>query len=717
MNLAEALNAALPELPAKRVRTSYPRVDPRTIWAENVEEGQVVVAVHVRGTDAFYRFPPDQWKLIELFDGQRSYEDVVEAYRQRYGVQYSAEDVREFANALEEADFWYKTPQEKNIALNQKLAEHRHQHKHRKSKWGDVAHIQFSAWDPDPFFDMIYPRIRWVYSNWFTALTLLLFSFTTYVFVTRWSEISQDTLKYYTFTEKGARDIAEFWIMFLVLAFFHESSHGLTCKHYGGQVHQMGFHLIYLTPAFFVDVTEAFVYASRWQRFVTILAGIWVELIFCAVGTVVWWGTPPGTYTHELAYKIMLITGVAVIVVNMNPLIKLDGYYAFSEIIGFSDIKEKSTSYLSSWVRRNIFRLPVEVDFVRRRRRPLYAVYAMLSGLYSYFLLFLVVRFSRNVFLNYSREWAFVPALALAYFIFRSRIRTFVRFIKTVYLDKKDRVISWFTPPRIIAVTAALLAILLLPIWPRSVQARAEIEPFRREVVRASVPGNVQAIYVREGEHVEPGQPLIKMRDYGVESTLHSTQAELTKARNSQIKAQLDHQDLGEANERSRQLAMESEVRDKAAAGLNPAAPIAGTVMSNGISNLRGTYLEAGATVTEIADTSTMRVRIFIPEYEVDEVRPGLPVRLLLKGLPHPIRSSVADIVPTSTELAAGLDSATAYKGLANAGFFVAESYLPNDGGTLLDQMSGTAKIRVGRQSIAGGLVREIREFIGRKVW
>ena len=36
----------------------------------------------------------------------------------------------------------------------------------------------------------------------------------------------------------------------------------------------MGFHLIYLTPAFFVDVTEAWVYANRVQRIITMLAGM-----------------------------------------------------------------------------------------------------------------------------------------------------------------------------------------------------------------------------------------------------------------------------------------------------------------------------------------------------------------------------------------------------------------------------------------------------------
>src|SRR5437868_6530873 len=348
MNLAEALNAALPPLPAQQVRKHFPKLHPGAIAREHVEEGAPVVVVTIRGSDNLYRFPPAQWDLIQLFDGERSYEDIAGEFAATHGVQFDPKDIRDFADGLEESDFWYKSPQEKNIALNQNLAEQRHQHIKKKSRFGDVAHMQFSAWDPNEFFTKIYNQIKFVYSRWFTALTLCLFSFIIYVFFDRWSEIGADTVKYYTFTEKSFADIAEFWVLFLVLAFFHESAHGLTCKHYGGQVHRMGFHLIYLTPAFFVDVVEVWVYANRLQRLVTIIAGIWVEMIFCSLGTMVWWGTPPGTFVHEFAYKIMLITGVAVVVVNLNPLIKLDGYYFFTELIGIANIKERSTSYVSS---------------------------------------------------------------------------------------------------------------------------------------------------------------------------------------------------------------------------------------------------------------------------------------------------------------------------------------------------------------------------------
>ena len=89
----------------------------------------------------------------------------------------------------------------------------------------------------------------------------------------------------------------------------------------------------------------------------------------------------------------MLITGVAVVVVNMNPLIKLDGYYAFSEIIGFADIKEKSTAWLSQIVRRKIFRLPVEVDYVPKRRRAGLSVLCRHLGHIQLSLLFTVIRF------------------------------------------------------------------------------------------------------------------------------------------------------------------------------------------------------------------------------------------------------------------------------------------------------------------------------------
>lgn len=716
MNLAEALNAALPELPAGKTHAGYPKLDPGLIANENIEDGQPVIVALIRGQSQVFRIPPEQWRVIELFDGTRSWDDVADLHAELHGTRYSAEDIRELTSQLDALDFWYKTPLEKNIALLEKLEAGRHQHAHRKSKWGDIAHLQFSAWDPENFFDTIYPYLKWIYSRWFALLTAALFVFMMWVFVANWSQIGQDTLAFYNFSQKSAGDLAEFWVLFLILAFFHESAHGLTCKHYGGQIHRMGFHLIYLTPAFFVDVSEVLVYANRWQRLITILAGIGIELIFCAFATVVWWGTPSGSGVHDLAYKIMLITGVAVVVVNMNPLIKLDGYYAFSEIIGFADIKEKSTAWLSQIVRRKIFRLPVEIDYVPRRRRPGFLFYAVTSGLYSYLLLLTVIRFCDHVFARYSPQWAFVPALALAFVIFRSRIRNLVRLMQTIYLDKQDRVRAWFTAPRLAVAGVALLVLLFAPLWHQTVDARFLLEPSRSATVRATVPGRVLEVLVDEGQSVQAGTPLLRMENANLESARATSGQDFALTGLERVQAQLAHRNLGTALEQHQRAGAVEAIADEENAALTPAAPIDGVVTTPQVRDLAGSYLDAGSVIAQVADTRTMRVRIFVPEFAVGWVHAGETAHLLLDGNFRRYDAPVVKLEPAPGELPPAVEPSQQIKGATQLMYYTANVLLPNDG-SLREGMTGTAKILVRRTNLAAMTLRAVREFAERKIW
>ena len=193
------------------------------------------------------------------------------------------------------------------------------------------------------------------------------------------------------------------------------------------------------------------------------LAGVWAELMVCAIATPIWWRTPPDTAVHNAAYFVMLITGISAALINWNPLIKLDGYHMLCEILGIVDLKEDSTAYVSGWVKRHIWGLPVEVPYVPKRRRLGYAVYALLSGLYSYTVLYVVARFVGNVFRNFNPDWSFIPELATAALIFRSRIRLLVNFMKFVYLDKKDRVRAWFTPQHSVGVAVGVARSFVLP--------------------------------------------------------------------------------------------------------------------------------------------------------------------------------------------------------------------------------------------------------------
>jgi putative peptide zinc metalloprotease protein len=722
MNLVEALNVALPELPQKRARKGAPRLDPRVSAREHVEGEVPVIYAHIPGSGEYFRFSPEQWTLIELFDGLRSYEEIDAAYLEQTGVSLTEDWIRNYASDLEFTGFWYKTPQERNDEVMRKLAEARHFGISKHFTVISIADIRFPAWDPDSYLARVERALRFAYSSWFTALTLALFAFMIYVFVDRWSEIGRDTLEFYTFTDKGFADIAQFWVMFLVLVFFHETAHGITCKHFGSGVHQMGFNLVYLEPCFYVDVSELWVYATRWQRVAAMLAGLWVELILCALATIAWWGTAPGTGAHEYAYEIMLLTGVGSVLINLNPLIKLDGYYILTEILRIPDLKEQSTSLLNSWVKRNIFRLPVVVEYVPQGRRWLYVLYAVLSGIYSYGLLFFVIEFARNVFRGYSPEWAFVAALLLAYFIFRSRIRALVGFMKIVYLDKRELLLSVRNSPRVAALAVVAVLLLVAPFWHDSVDGQFLLEPTKYAVVRAYVPGIVEQTSAEEGTRVSAGGPLVQLRNLAMETQAEGALADLQVAAARSTQAQLHYTGVAFAEHEQEQLAERSRIMNEEKSQLSLVSPLDGVVLTPRVSDLVGSYLPAGTTVLDVADLSSMKARIYVSEVELRKIREAAYARVYIDALHRSVPGKVSSVGPAATDVEEGVISKQQYKGMILPHYYAATVLLANPDGALKIGMSGTARIYADRdwrerRSLAGFAWEHLRNFLEQKLW
>ncbi|MGD1025148.1 MAG: HlyD family efflux transporter periplasmic adaptor subunit [Candidatus Sulfotelmatobacter sp.] len=714
MNLAEVLNVALPELPAKRIGKTFPRLHPKMIAREQIENGIPTVVAMVSGGSHILRFSREQWQLVQLFDGVRSYHEIAEVFQQQTGAEFGEEQVREFAESLQEANVWYKTSLE-NVTATDKVAEQRQRRKNKKKI--DLSFMSLSAWDPDAYLTKLNEILAFGYTKWFAFVTLGMFTIMALIFVSGWSEIWRDTMQYYSFTDKGAADLAEFWLLFCGLGFFHESAHGLTCKHYGGGVHQMGFMLIYLSPAFCVDVSEVYVYGAKWQRIATILAGIWIELMFCSVASIVWWGTPAGSGVHDFAYKVMMITGVAVVLMNLNPLIKLDGYYLFGEMVGVPSMKESSTEYLSSWVKRNVFRLPMDVLYLRPARRWLFVGYALISGLYSYALLYTVVRFSYNVSARFNPDWAFIPSLALAFLIFRARLRSAVRFVKDFYLDKRQSLFGWWTGSRKVLISAAALVALFAPVWRETVTGRFILEPQQRASIRAAVPGQIAEVLADEGTHVAAGAPLLILRNSELEADADEARASLRTAEANAREAEMRYANLGVARaERASQAGRSRSVFQQISA-LQVASPISGIVATPRLRDRVGSFVQAGDLLGEVDGATTLRARIFIPEFQVQRLKVGFPVSLKLESVFWPIRGAVASIAPAASEPAAGLSQEDKYKGIAPPAYYAATVLISNPGETMRPGMSGDAKIRVAQQSLAGLIWRNVREFVQRKLW
>lgn len=717
MNITQALNVALPDLPARMVSQRYPRMHPKVVFKEHIEEGQRVIRAFVPGVDAMFSFPPESWSLIQLFDGQRSYAEVAELYSLEKGVEYSEEAMRDFAAEIDGMNFWYKTAQEKNVRLMQKTADQRRALQKKKNRWGDLSMITFPAVNPDRFLTWLHDKIRFIYKPWFVVLTLLAFAFTTGIFITHWGEVGHDTWEFYNFAHKSWFDVAIFWIIGSVLLCIHEIGHGLTCKHYGARVPAMGFLLIYLAPAFYTDTTQGEVLGDRFQRLMITVSGVWAELMICALATPIWWGTPPGTAIHDSAYTIILLTGFAVALINWNPLIKLDGYYIVTDLLGIPDLKEASTSYFSSWLRRNIWGLPIEVPKVPKRRRPGYVVYAILSGLYSYSFLYVFASFIGNIARNFSADWGFLFEYGTAFLIFQGRLRTLWSFMKFVYLDKRDRIRAWFTPARRLAICAAAVVFALLPLWHDSSAGRFVLEPANSAALRALVPGIVTRVYADEGQLVAAGAPLIQIRNLALDSKLARSQSELAIATGRTNSALLHYADFGSAEQERTGLSQQASNFASEAALLQVIAPIGGVVTTPRVSDQVGRYVPAGTELAEIADLSRLRARIYISEFEIYKLKQDSPARLQVDGTVGRHYARMVAIAPISTAIAPGLIDLEKFKGMRPPNFYAIDLLVNNENGRLKPGMVGTARVYGRRRSLAGFCYQAVADFAGRKLW
>jgi multidrug resistance efflux pump len=340
--------------------------------------------------------------------------------------------------------------------------------------------------------------------------------------------------------------------------------------------------------------------------------------------------------------------------------------------------------------------------------------------LYSYVILFAVVRFVYNIFSPSNPQWGFLPALLLAFLILRARLRSSERFVKEFYLDKQKSVRMWWNAPyNYKAVAAGLVVALVLfaPVWRETVGGRFMLEPEHSSVIRATEPGHITEVLTDEGTPVAAGTPLFVLRNAQLESEADHAQVGLRSAAAKAREAEMTYTDLGTA--RAEQISQAEDARSvfERVSALQVRSPISGVVATPRLRDRVGSFVQAGDVLAEVDDDRTLKARIFIPEFQVQRIRPGAPASLKLASIFQPIRGQVSSLAPASAELPSGLVEVEKYKGIAPPSYYMATVLVGNAGRMLRSGMSGDAKIYVKRKSVAEFVWETLRQFFQRKVW
>src|ERR1051326_4286611 len=243
--------------------------------------------------------------------------------------------------------------------------------------------------DPDRLLKRLVVPLRFIWTRTFATLSLLVMLGALLCVTMSLDHMTAKTPDFFT-----PHNLVLFWISFILMKTLHEFGHGSTCRHYGGEVHEMGLLMIVFTPYFYCDVTDAWMIPRKLPKVLITAAGIYVEVILASIAAIVWSLTQPGLL-NQWAFNMMILGSVSTFVFNANPLLKFDGYYAMSDMMEIPNLRARSNQYVNLWLRKLIFDTPIPPEVTAAGRGRLFIFYSIASYLYGWlFLLSIMVVFA-----------------------------------------------------------------------------------------------------------------------------------------------------------------------------------------------------------------------------------------------------------------------------------------------------------------------------------
>ncbi len=384
----------------------------------------------------------------------------------------------------------------------------------RRRNW---LYLRLPLFDPDRILSALEPVVRFLWTPVFAGLYVAVLALAGLVAWVHGTEI---------IAHIPALSITHVAGVLIVAAIFqtmlHELAHGLTCKHYGGRVPESGFLLIlFFLPAMYVDVSDAWLFRNRRHRVLVSLAGPMLDLGVAATAVLAWRVMPPSDLRAGLV--LLAIASSMSVVLNLNPLLRLDGYYVLSDLSGIPNLRQSAVQFLTGGLRRRAVGPDGTID-VTPRARGFLLLYAVLSITYMAFVLSILGRIVLAWASRIAGLWGIAITVTIVLYLLRRPLRAIGSAIAGRFARTSVR------GALRAAIALGCLGVLAMLPWTLKVSGPAVLRSEDRAAVRAEIAGNVAELLVSEGDVVEKGQLVARLDPTELQTRLAMTRADIRRA-------------------------------------------------------------------------------------------------------------------------------------------------------------------------------------------
>ncbi len=464
-------------------------------------------------THGFYRFTPVQASVLDRLDGRQDFRSIAAVVSGQHQTEVLEEQLKDFAGKLQ-----------KLLLLDHpfcwaKLEGAAKKKRHRILR--NLLFIKIHAFNPDRLLGNLEQKLRFCFSPAFAALVWVTVAIALLLSLLNWESLFVSLGTVFSLYSIPLIVVIVFAIMTI-----HEFAHGLALKHFGGKVDEMGFMILYFIPAFYCNVSDAWMLKKR-ERILVSFAGGYIQFFIWALATICWRFLAIETPASRICLITIAFCGIQTLL-NFNPLIRLDGYYILSDFLEVPNLRPKAIAYVKSKMKSVFTGKAFRGNSgLSTRERRLFLFYGTASALFTCALIWIMVQRVGGWIVHQYHFWGILLVSVLF-------------FMAMPIADKENRAVSGrgVQPVRLRIrkfpfMLLALIAILIagfLP-WELKISGDFTIIPSKRVLVTPQVSGHLKNILVEQGKQVRRGETLAAMENLELSNSYEETKGELAAQR------------------------------------------------------------------------------------------------------------------------------------------------------------------------------------------
>lgn len=475
--------------------------------------------VKLTSTRKFFSLGPQEAWLLRKMNGYRSPRRLRRKFEDKFGESIREEDVLAFINSVGGMGLLTNYTPERNSSEQQSQPDGGTEEPADRKKarlFGQSAvFFRVPLYDPDRLLTWLEPNLRWVWTRAFAVLAVCCMLAALVI-----SIAGGDQLLGALPGLLSVRSLVLFTVVVLAATAVHEMAHGLTCKHFGGEVHETGLLFMFFIPCMYCNVSDAWLIPEKRKRLLITVAGGFADLCLWALAVFVWRLTVPGVLINQIAMVMLTVCGGRSLL-NFNPLLRLDGYYLMSDWLAIPNLRTRGLEYWMAHLRWLLWGAERPRPIPQGRRLLIYGVscWVFAIGLLN----MILIRF----FAFLSSEFGIVGLIVICLFLSFGLKRVFRGFFQTetvtMIKQRPKRTAVWAG-----AIICLLILLFAVPIR-RTTSGEFEVRPGQIKQQHVAVAGIVDQIFVVDGQHVTAGTLIARLRSPELEQQIRTTQDQLTE--------------------------------------------------------------------------------------------------------------------------------------------------------------------------------------------